>query len=244
MALCNRGFLLLLWTSRKSLTALVGSPVYVPGAGILQSTISEVNKLLSTAGTITAQLPALLPPIIDTDMSDGMAGYPVPGYGGALHSFRRLVSSLWQIYQILVDRVVALASFGHPYGCFRARRSLETGDNFVQFSSFYWISLNLFTIFSQRLHFYGLYWIYRIAFAFGYQKQIVKTNFPFHKCILRSFSWHPCPCPLAQSRRAVSPIWSGVPLLDCWYDVDKANVIFMVLSQNTKQSPVIIVCNK
>ena len=164
----------------------MGSPVCVPGAGILQSTISEVNKLLSTAGTITAQLPALLPPIIDTDMSDGMAGYPVPGYGGALHSFRRLVSSLWQIYQILVDRV-ALASFGHPYGCFRARRSLETGDNFVQFSSFYWISLNLFTIFSQRLHFYGLYWIYRIAFAFGYQKQIVKTNFPFHKCILILF---------------------------------------------------------
>ena len=58
------------------MTALVGSPVYVPGAGILQSTISEVNKLLSTAGTITAQLPALLPPIIDTDMSDGMAVYP------------------------------------------------------------------------------------------------------------------------------------------------------------------------
>ena len=75
----------------------MGSPVYVPGAGILQSTISEVNKLLSTAGTITAQLPAHLPPIIDTDMSDGMAGYPmypVPGYGGALHSFRRLVSNL------------------------------------------------------------------------------------------------------------------------------------------------------
>ena len=84
------------------MTALVGSPVYVPGAGILQSTISEVNKLLSTAGTITAQLPALLPPIIDTDMSDGMAGYPVPGYGGALHSFRRLVAS---IVFYIIDRM-------------------------------------------------------------------------------------------------------------------------------------------
>ena len=80
----------------------MGSPVYVPGAGILQSTISEVNKLLSTAGTITAQLPALLPPIIDTDMSDGMAVYPVPGHGGALHSFRRLVAS---ILFYIIDRM-------------------------------------------------------------------------------------------------------------------------------------------
>ena len=80
----------------------MGSPVHVPGGGILQSTISEVNKLLSTAGTITAQLPALLPPIIDTDMSDGMAGYPVPEYRGALHSFRRLVAS---IVFYIIDRM-------------------------------------------------------------------------------------------------------------------------------------------
>ena len=87
------------------MTALVGSPVYVPGAGILQSTISEVNKLLSTAGTITAQLPALLPPIIDTDMSDGMAGYPVPEYGGTLHSFRRLVAVVASIVFYIIDRM-------------------------------------------------------------------------------------------------------------------------------------------
>ena len=71
-----------------------------------------------------------------------------------------------------------------------------------------------------------------------------KNKFSISQMHFWSFSWHPCPSPLAPSWRAVSPIWSGVPVLDCWYDVDKANVIFMVLRQNTKQSPVIIVCNK